>query len=405
MERISVRNLKRKKANGAKSKIQLIADHVDDQRRKREERSKFNGRCGQDNDEISLNALAETMLNRLSVDVETAKQLAIGQSYTKHPMLALAYFYCVGTHPHSQIMNDENLSDGELFGKLDDLISSPIDSEVASVCQKDVEANGRASAGLAACASCNEKFWEHNSDKHFLPISCLPSGFELSQEEVASCLLIRKDVFQNHVSVLEHKGVYFHLNPSLVIDVDKIVLCSICCKNPLSNQFSLANGHDYGRMGELPALSTTTRHAISPVQCHNIDLLLKENHSVGHCIAYPQDGSIEWNKVLPVEDLSMRPRVTFLGPREAWRKVQHKYKHLFEIDTDAAYGYLDVWVALKNPSFHDIIINSSDEMKERLGRVGNEVAESVICSDGAIGSMTSFLDEDYDYLVPNEVRT
>ena len=68
-----------------------------------------------------------------SVDVETAKQFANGQTYTKHPMFALAYFYCVGTHPHSQIMNDENLGDNELFGKLDDLISSPIDSEVAGV--------------------------------------------------------------------------------------------------------------------------------------------------------------------------------------------------------------------------------------------------------------------------------
>ena len=80
------------------------------------------------------------MLNQLRVDVETAKQLANGQTYTKHPMFALGCFYCVGTHQQCQIMNDENLRDGELFGKLDDLISRPIDSEVASNCQKDVEA-------------------------------------------------------------------------------------------------------------------------------------------------------------------------------------------------------------------------------------------------------------------------
>jgi hypothetical protein len=68
------------------------------------------------------------MLNRLSNDVETVKQLANGQTYTKHPIFAMVYFYCVGAHPQCQIMNDENLSDVELFGKLDDLISSPIDS-------------------------------------------------------------------------------------------------------------------------------------------------------------------------------------------------------------------------------------------------------------------------------------
>jgi hypothetical protein len=73
-------------------------------------------------------------------------------------------------------------------------------------------------------------------------------------------------------------------------------------------------------------LNAITLHAISPEQCHNIDVLLKENHSVGHCIADPQDGSKEWNKVHPFDDVSMRPRVTFPGPRESWRKIQHKYR-------------------------------------------------------------------------------
>ena len=68
------------------------------------------------------------MLNRLSNDVETVKQLANGQTYTEHPLFAMVYFYCVGAHPQCQIMKDENLSDVELFGKLDGLISSPIDS-------------------------------------------------------------------------------------------------------------------------------------------------------------------------------------------------------------------------------------------------------------------------------------
>jgi hypothetical protein len=49
------------------------------------------------------------------------------------------------------------------------------------------------------------------------------------------------------------------------------------------------------------------------------------------------------------------------------------------------------------------MINASDEMKERLGNIGKEVAESVLCTDdGVIGSMTSFLDEDYEYLSPDK---
>jgi hypothetical protein len=408
MGKQSVRTSQRKKINGMKSKCQLIVETVYNQRRMRKKRVKLNGQCERENEEVTLNVLAQTMLNCVSINVETVKRLANGQTYTKHPMFALAYFYCVGTHPQSHLMNDQFVSDDEVIAQLNDLISIPIDSEVASGCQKDVEMNGRASAGLVACASCNERLWVHNNDKNVVevPIECLSSSFQLSSSELSSCLLIRKDVFEEHVSVLEHKGLYYHLNPSLVYDVEKIVLCVVCAKNPLSNPFSLANGHDYGRLGKLPELNTTTRHAISPVQCQNIDVLVRENHCIGHSIAYPQDGSIEWNKVLPVEDVLNRPRVTFLGPRESWRKIQHKYKHLFDIDTDAAYRYLDVWVALKNPSFHDIVINSSGEMKERLGKVGSEIAQSVVCSDdNALGSMASFLDEDFDYLLPiGEVR-
>jgi hypothetical protein len=49
------------------------------------------------------------------------------------------------------------------------------------------------------------------------------------------------------------------------------------------------------------------------------------------------DGPVECLKVLPCVDINHRPHVTFLGPRDAWRKMAHKYKHLFEMDTKLAY--------------------------------------------------------------------
>jgi hypothetical protein len=41
-----------------------------------------------------------------------------------------------------------------------------------------------------------------------------------------------------------------HLNPDLVFDVNQIVLCRVCAKNPLTkDQKSIAAGNDYGRLG------------------------------------------------------------------------------------------------------------------------------------------------------------
>ena len=56
------------------------------------------------------------------------------------------------------------------------------------------------------------------------------------------------------------------------------------------------------------------------------------------------DGPVECLKVLPCVDINHRPHVTFLGPRDAWHKVAHKYKHLFEMETKIAYDWLTFWV-------------------------------------------------------------
>ncbi len=48
------------------------------------------------------------------------------------------------------------------------------------------------------------------------------------------------------------------------------------------------------------------------------------------------DGPVECLKVLPCVDINHRPNVTFLGPRDAWRKTANKCKHHFEMDTKLA---------------------------------------------------------------------
>ena len=56
-------------------------------------------------------------------------------------------------------------------------------------------------------------------------------------------------------------------------------------------------------------------------------------------------------------DINHRPHVTFLGPRDAWRKVAHKYKHLFEMETKIAYDWLTFWVNANHPSFKECTID------------------------------------------------
>jgi hypothetical protein len=62
---------------------------------------------------------------------------------------------------------------------------------------------------------------------------------------------------------------------------------------------------------------------IIPVCCFHDELLLCSNTSSGHAINFCSDGPIQVTSTTsPVIDPEQRPRVTFLGPIEAWRKEQ-----------------------------------------------------------------------------------
>jgi hypothetical protein len=47
--------------------------------------------------------------------------------------------------------------------------------------------------------------------------------------------------------VIKHNGAFYHLNPELVFDMNNIVLCPDCAKNPMTiDQESIAAGNNYG---------------------------------------------------------------------------------------------------------------------------------------------------------------
>ncbi len=133
---------------------------------------------------------------------------------------------------------------------------------------------------------------------------------------------------------MDHNGTFYHLNPDLVFNVNKIVLCHVCAENPMTkDQESIAAGNNYGQLGSLKPLNGTTWNACVLVWSYNIDLLIHANHSMNHYIAFPMNGPVECLKKLPCVDEKYCQQVTFLGPQDQWMKKTGKYKYPYKMDT------------------------------------------------------------------------
>jgi hypothetical protein len=87
---------------------------------------------------------------------------------------------------------------------------------------------------------------------------------------------------------------------------------------------------------------------------------------------------MECLKKLLCLDEKYHPQVTFLGPRDEWMKKAGKYKYLYEMDTDIAYNWLQVWVDANNPSFQNCIIDTSDIVHDGLNHVTEKIIEEAI---------------------------
>ncbi len=67
------------------------------------------------------------------------------------------------------------------------------------------------------------------------------------------------NIVKNHVQVVQHNGHFYRLNPDLIFDVNKIVLCPICVKDTMpKDQKSIAASNDYSRLVNLKSLNGTT---------------------------------------------------------------------------------------------------------------------------------------------------
>jgi hypothetical protein len=97
-------------------------------------------------------------------------------------------------------------------------------------------------------------------------IDALPSTFLLTDMQIQQLTSLPHDIVENHVQVVQHNGHFYHLNPGLVFDVNKIVLCTVCVKDPMTkDQESIAAGNNYSQLGYLKSLNGTTRNACTPI--------------------------------------------------------------------------------------------------------------------------------------------
>ncbi len=168
-------------------------------------------------------------------------------------------------------------------------------------CQETFNHLDQSHAGIAACAPCCECLLSADSQQEIveMKIDDLPSEILLTELQKECLTTLPQYIVQNHIQVVNHNGTFYHLNPDSVFDENQIVLCRICAENPMTkDQESIAAGNDYGLLGSLKPLNGTTRNACVPVQLYNIDLQIRSNPSMNHCIAFPMDVPVECLKKL-----------------------------------------------------------------------------------------------------------
>ncbi len=129
------------------------------------------------------------------------------------------------------------------------MIGSPIGQEEAMLCQETFHKPDQSHARIADCASCCECFLSADGKQGIveMKIDDLPLEFLLKESQMERLAALPQYIIKNHIQVVNHNGAYYYLNPDFEFDVNQIVLCRVCAKNPLTkDQESIAAGNVYG---------------------------------------------------------------------------------------------------------------------------------------------------------------
>lgn len=188
--------------------------------------------------------------NTIHLDQATVKFLR-GHFY-KDPTLALAYYHCCSINLRKAIFNDElglNTNTSAIKNRISNLIGEPIGQEESKLCHQTFKDIDQLHAKIAACAPCCKCLLSSDGKEGLAEISIgdLPPAFLLTNNQKQQLASLPHDIVVNCVQVLQHKDQIYHLNPDLVFDFEKNILCPICAKDPLAkDQESIAAGNKYG---------------------------------------------------------------------------------------------------------------------------------------------------------------
>jgi hypothetical protein len=176
-----------------------------------------------------IRSVAVTLYERVYLDKSTVEFLR--EHFYKDPTLALAYFYCCSTDPHVAIFNDKlqpKVDGSVIWNRLSNLIGSPIgQEEVMLVKRHSTTLTNHMQELLPVHLVVNQQGIVE------MKIDDLSSEFFLTESQIECLTTLSPYIVQNHIQVVDHNGSFYHLNPDLVFDVNQIVLCHVCEKNPM----------------------------------------------------------------------------------------------------------------------------------------------------------------------------
>ena len=336
-------------------------------------------------DEQKIVFLEQEILEKIMITEEEMDIVRQNQNFTKYPRLGLFYFHCCSCDPRTYVANNENLlgdNGKETISRLQKVLDKPLDANTIGSIQQQAVSHAASSGDIWVCASCCEIINTIFKDVVIMSIQNLDIHFLLTPDEIQKNCSIPIEILRKHCQCLEYCGNYYHLNPDLVPDIGQIVLCEKCAKNPKDSPYSIANGHDYGRTGDLPELNDVAMGCISPARQFGLEIVLSGKHSIGHSICFPSDGPEKCSRILPeVTDQSL-PRITFVGPKDHWRIEQKKFQHLYNLPIENMYKWMRVLCKLHTFYLeNDIVIDESDGKIQQLLDAEKRILENVTISD------------------------
>ena len=157
----------------------------------------------------------------------------------------------------------------------------------------------------------------------------------------------------------------------------------MCFKDPLSHPYSIASGHDYGRLGDLPDLNFVTKNTLSLVRMFGQTTHLNSKTCSGHVITFDSNGpNVCCSSMLEALDENCVPHVTFIGSREKWRVEKQKYKNLYTISAHSVFAWLDVLCEI-NPLQVDrgIKFENKSSIRNKISELNKLMEAAVIVTN------------------------